>query len=702
MRRFSTAGWVVLGLAVLAAAAVVTIGALGAHGAAQFDRWAGWATAAAVPVAAVGVLLVLWDKIAQGRESSERSDVEIEDELAAVVLGQARVARSRLIGTDEPGDRAANIGFVKSSGRFREVGGAAAGDLGSVLEYFRSLTPQRMVVLGEPGAGKTVLALELVLRLLECRDEYRGPVPVLVSAAAYDTSRRWEDWLAEHLAQRFSMALRGAARLVRDGRVLPVVDGLDEMDAPGIPLRARALIAELNAWMRARERAPVAVTSRREEYEALGRGVDRATHVEMLPLTGNEAAGYLGDQFLDDHERGRWQPVVAGLRDDPGGLLAGQLATPWRLTLAMTVFRDSGDPAELLPQIPGPDSAALAAYSLRVDRLLLNGYVPAAVRLHAPDGRYRPEQVQRWLTVLAEGLASQARHDRSAIDLRLDQWWRIVGQRAVRIAHVALVALAVSPWLVAAAILDNVDFALIGCIAAKRGTYCRQDAGAQTPFNPSIDDAARYASACARALVRPRARARVRTRVRALVRSQGRARARDRGRGRDRAHGRVRVQARRCLASGSRAARHHPSRRMVRTRNRAYGRTCVRVRVRLPDRTRIGARTWAHIRARVGARGPRPGLDPLPGQYRDCLLPRHRADATRDVPELGAPSRSAEGVRCRISVPPPPTPGLAHLASRRDRGYGVIGGLVGLRLARTVVSGPSAALDRAAANGLST
>ena len=120
----------------------------------------------------------------------------LEDELAAVVLGQARVARSRLIGTDEPGDRAANIGFVKSSGRFREVGGAAAGDLGSVLGYFRSLTPQRMVVLGEPGAGKTVLALELVLRLLECRDEYRGPVPVLVSAAAYDTSCRWEDWLA--------------------------------------------------------------------------------------------------------------------------------------------------------------------------------------------------------------------------------------------------------------------------------------------------------------------------------------------------------------------------------------------------------------------------------------------------------------------------------------------------------------------------
>jgi hypothetical protein len=155
MRRLRAAGWVVLGLAVLAAAAVVTVGALQTHSAGQFDRWVGWATVAAVPVAAVGVWLVLWDRISPNGESSERSDIEIEDELAAVVLGQARVARSRLIGTDKPGDRAANIGFVKSSGRFREVGGAAAGDLGSVLEYYRSLSPQRLAAEPPPCSPPT-------------------------------------------------------------------------------------------------------------------------------------------------------------------------------------------------------------------------------------------------------------------------------------------------------------------------------------------------------------------------------------------------------------------------------------------------------------------------------------------------------------------------------------------------------------------
>lgn len=463
MRQLRTAGWVVLGLAVLAAAAVVTAGALTAHGTAQFDRWAGWATVAAVPVAAVGVMLMLWEKIASGRAVSDRAVAETANELAKVALAQGQVARARLIGTDLPGDRAANVSFVKSSGRFREVGGAKTGDLGSVLEYFQSLSPRRLVVLGEPGAGKTVLAMELALRLLERRADERDPVPVLVSATTYNTKRDWEDWLAGHLAQRFNIVSGIAQLLVRDGLILPVVDGLDEMDSPGDQPRARALVEALNKWIRGRDRAPVVVTCRYEEYRSLGRGVDRATHVKMMRLTGAEAAGYLNDQFLDDDERRRWHRVVTTLCDNPGGLLAGQLATPWRLTLAITVFRDSSsNPTELLPQIPGPDEAALYTYPQRINRLLLNRYVAAAVRLHDPAGRYSPEDVERWLTAIADGLAWQKRHELSGTDLRLDQWWRSVGHRATRVTHIFLVALVALTWFTAAVKMNRAGYTVIG------------------------------------------------------------------------------------------------------------------------------------------------------------------------------------------------------------------------------------------------
>ena len=192
-RRVRAAGWGLLALTVVVVAVVVTAGALQAHGDAAFNQWVGWATVAAVPLAAIGVVLVLWEKIAPGTASDEINLSEAEGELAAVVLSEAQTVLARLVGAGEAGDQAANVRFVKDGGRFREVGGAIQGDLTTVLEYFRSLSPGRLVILGEPGAGKTVLAIELLIRLLGYR-QHDGtmPVPVLVNASAYDTGSTWE------------------------------------------------------------------------------------------------------------------------------------------------------------------------------------------------------------------------------------------------------------------------------------------------------------------------------------------------------------------------------------------------------------------------------------------------------------------------------------------------------------------------------
>lgn len=200
--------------------------------------------------------------------------IEAEDVLAAVVLAQAQQARSRLIGAGEPGQQAVNVRFVKGSGRFREVGGAREGDLASVLDYYQSLSPRRLVVLGEPGAGKTVLALELLILLLESRPhDPCVPVPVLISVASYDTRLSWENWLARHIAQRFGVGGEEAGRLVHDGRALPMVDGRDEMDPAGNPGQAAAL----NVSMRGRQKAPVVSDpAGRRHLSGLGGGGESA------------------------------------------------------------------------------------------------------------------------------------------------------------------------------------------------------------------------------------------------------------------------------------------------------------------------------------------------------------------------------------------------------------------------------------------
>ena len=63
-RTVRAAGWGLMALAVIAVAVVVIVGAFRArHSTTDFNAWVGWATIVAVPLAAFGLVLVLWDKI---------------------------------------------------------------------------------------------------------------------------------------------------------------------------------------------------------------------------------------------------------------------------------------------------------------------------------------------------------------------------------------------------------------------------------------------------------------------------------------------------------------------------------------------------------------------------------------------------------------------------------------------------------------
>jgi hypothetical protein len=93
--------------------------------------------------------------------------------------------------------------------RWRSDGGPEHGTLRNVASYYRSLDRGRMVVLGEPGAGKTVLATQLVLDLVEglpdgeLQPGARPPVPVWLSLTSVD------------LGETDSLARASAEELVR-------------------------------------------------------------------------------------------------------------------------------------------------------------------------------------------------------------------------------------------------------------------------------------------------------------------------------------------------------------------------------------------------------------------------------------------------------------------------------------------------------
>lgn len=71
------------------------------------------------------------------------------------------------------------------------AGAEPQGRLSDVLRHYRQLRPTRLVITGEPGAGKTLLALHLLLAVLADPDRTdTDPVPVRLSLNGWDPCNR--------------------------------------------------------------------------------------------------------------------------------------------------------------------------------------------------------------------------------------------------------------------------------------------------------------------------------------------------------------------------------------------------------------------------------------------------------------------------------------------------------------------------------
>lgn len=305
------------------------------------------------------------------------------------------------------------------------------GDLTNLADAFGKLPAHQLVVLGQPGAGKTVLAMLLTLALLH-DPQPNAPTPVLLTLSSWNPDdQHLHTWIARKLVEEYpwlgNARMYGpdaAARLVAEGRVLPVLDGLDEIP-PG--LHAAAIDALDRAVAGGR---PLVVTCRSDEYERAvresGTLLARAAVVEIEPVTPDDAATFLTGRTRTGDAR--WQPVARHLADHPHGALARALCTPLMVDLARTAYADpDANPARLCDTTSFSDPA-------QIEDHLLDSFLPAVYARHPPaPGNepvtrpgYPPERAQQWLTFLARYMWRTQTRDLA--------WWQLAGElpRSVR------------------------------------------------------------------------------------------------------------------------------------------------------------------------------------------------------------------------------------------------------------------------------
>jgi DNA replication protein DnaC len=242
----------------------------------------------------------------------------------------------------------------------------------------------KLLILGEPGSGKTVLLLQLAQRLLEEAEKTTGkipekPVPVVFNLSSWAIERKpMIDWLAGELRRNYEVSTEKFARqLIDTDKLIFLLDGLDEV----AETHRDDCLNEINSFI-TKERQLV-VCSRIMEYSALGGKLNMHTAIEVQPLSLNEFEAVLRDHIpsADSVEQ-----IMELLNSDDA--VRRKAVKPLFANILIATYRDEKPFTKALKQ---GDTLS------RVRTLLIEPYVTRQLQAAPENARFSNLDTRRYL-----------------------------------------------------------------------------------------------------------------------------------------------------------------------------------------------------------------------------------------------------------------------------------------------------------------
>jgi hypothetical protein len=272
--------------------------------------------------------------------------------------------------------------------------------VGTKIEDVFAAAGRVLLVLGEPGAGKTTMLLHLVRHLLAAAEADEScPIPAVFSLAAYSDGRPLAEWLVEQLANNYEVPRKLGERWIAAGTFIPLLDGLDEVE----PAHRPACAVTINDF-RAHHAGALLVTARNRDYQALATRLNMDKAIILQPLTPEQIDAYLA-------RRGKkLDGLRASLAADPA--LRELAQTPLMLSI-MTLAATRPPTDDRRP--PGrltlhSDERQTTNDERPLSRAhLFDVYVERMARYRSKNMSYAPSDTIDWLTWLAKQLARETK-----------------------------------------------------------------------------------------------------------------------------------------------------------------------------------------------------------------------------------------------------------------------------------------------------
>ena len=306
----------------------------------------------------------------------------------------------------------------------------------TISKIFQDIgTGRTLLILGEPGSGKTVALLKLAESIIARAEADSGqPLPVVMNLSSWANKREPIDhWLVKELHRIYTISKLQSQTWIEREELILLLDGLDEVD-----LRYQNdCVNALNQFVRKHGLTEIVVCSRVRDYEALTECLSLCSAIYVQPLTSQQI-----DHFLEQAGESL-SPLKAILQDNAE--LREFASSPLILSIMSLTYQ--GCSVQALIQTGNLEEQR---------RHLFDNYIERMFARRGTTRQYSKERVLQWLSRLAWSMARESQTI-FLIERLQPSWLSSLHQRwGYRLGVVLVVSLIVGVvlWLVDSWLID--------------------------------------------------------------------------------------------------------------------------------------------------------------------------------------------------------------------------------------------------------
>lgn len=283
-------------------------------------------------------------------------------------------------------------------------------------EFFNQIGEGRtLLILGEPGAGKTITLLKLVQDLIpRAQENLIGLIPVVFSLSSWASKRQTiADWLVQELWKVYGVSPKIGQHWVEKQQLLLLLDGLDEVKTDC----REACVQAINQFMQEHGQTEMVVCSRIADYESLSARLQLRGAIFIRSLTPEQVNQYL------ERAGEKLQAVKTLLQEDT----ALQELAKSPLTLSVMTLAYQGKKIEELPHTGSVEERRQDLFNTYIERMFKQEKIGKSSQYQSP---YQNQQTKLWLIWLAQRM-SQASQTIFLIEQMQPTWLPSKAQRII-------------------------------------------------------------------------------------------------------------------------------------------------------------------------------------------------------------------------------------------------------------------------------